>query len=550
MNWHYQFALRHIRFIEPLTNIDCPDKSGRRGLPRSKLLAGPASLSALGFRAGDGHFHCNADQKDRHDMKRSRIPIASASALSLAVMMSAVFSEVANATQSQFIGLGDLPGGISLSTASDVSADGSVVVGASSHRTSSFNCCRGGRSTITLRNAFRWTEQDGMVALGTLSEAISANSFATAISADGSTVVGNSGVFTISPARPPILPQRPVLTNDAFRWRSGPGMVGLGTATVTASDVSADGRVVVGSGSFDGANEAFRWRQASGITPLGDLPGGAFASSATGISADGRVIVGSGTTDSGSEAFRWTKESGMVGLGDLPGGTFTSSVANDVSADGSVVVGYGATADSNEAFRWTENAGMVGLGDLPGGLLLSIANDVSADGSVVVGYSNTDAGDEAFVWDATHGMRNLRDLFVNQHGLGDSLAGWTLTSATGVSADGQVIVGTGRNPDGVTEAWRVRLGSEPALPGDFNGNGTVDAADYVVWRKGLGTTYTAAAYDDWRAKFGQTIASGTALSFARSLTAAVPEPSALRITAIAALALATRYRRQHIRMNR
>ena len=29
-----------------------------------------------------------------------------------------------------------------------------------------------------------------------------------------------------------------------------------------------------------------------------------------------------------------------------------------------------------------------------------------------------------------------------------------------------------------------------ALDGDFNNDGKVDAADYVVWRKGFGTTYT------------------------------------------------------------
>ena len=39
----------------------------------------------------------------------------------------------------------------------------------------------------------------------------------------------------------------------------------------------------------------------------------------------------------------------------------------------------------------------------------------------------------------------------------------------------------------------------PDLPGDYNHNGIVDAADYVVWRKGLGTTYTQADYDVWRA---------------------------------------------------
>ena len=35
------------------------------------------------------------------------------------------------------------------------------------------------------------------------------------------------------------------------------------------------------------------------------------------------------------------------------------------------------------------------------------------------------------------------------------------------------------------------------VPGDFNGNGTVDAADYVVWRKGLATMYTQTDYDVW-----------------------------------------------------
>ena len=43
------------------------------------------------------------------------------------------------------------------------------------------------------------------------------------------------------------------------------------------------------------------------------------------------------------------------------------------------------------------------------------------------------------------------------------------------------------------------------LAGDFNGNGTVDAADYTVWRNGLGSTYTPAHYDVWKANFGRTL---------------------------------------------
>ncbi|MEX2310345.1 MAG: hypothetical protein WD738_22445 [Pirellulales bacterium] len=58
------------------------------------------------------------------------------------------------------------------------------------------------------------------------------------------------------------------------------------------------------------------------------------------------------------------------------------------------------------------------------------------------------------------------------------------------------------------------------LAGDYNGDGSVDAADYVVWRK---TDGTQDGYNTWRANFGQTAGTGSAVS---SGTAAVPEPAA------------------------
>ncbi|TWT90717.1 Extracellular ribonuclease precursor [Pseudobythopirellula maris] len=56
------------------------------------------------------------------------------------------------------------------------------------------------------------------------------------------------------------------------------------------------------------------------------------------------------------------------------------------------------------------------------------------------------------------------------------------------------------------------------LAGDFNGNGTVDAADFTVWRDGLGVTYSPEQYDDWVNNFGATIETG--------LSQTVPEPAA------------------------
>jgi hypothetical protein len=49
-----------------------------------------------------------------------------------------------------------------------------------------------------------------------------------------------------------------------------------------------------------------------------------------------------------------------------------------------------------------------------------------------------------------------------------------------------------------------------AIAGDYNLNGVVDAADYVAWRKGLGTAFTQANHDVWRAHFGQADGSSSA----------------------------------------
>jgi hypothetical protein len=80
------------------------------------------------------------------------------------------------------------------------------------------------------------------------------------------------------------------------------------------------------------------------------------------------------------------------------------------------------------------------------------------------------------------------------------------------------------------------------LPGDYNGNLRVDAADYVLWRKFLGTnTYlknegpgvtpgmvTTHDYDFWRANFGR-MPSGSGLG----ASAMVPEPPRLMLTLLA-----------------
>jgi hypothetical protein len=71
------------------------------------------------------------------------------------------------------------------------------------------------------------------------------------------------------------------------------------------------------------------------------------------------------------------------------------------------------------------------------------------------------------------------------------------------------------------------------VTGDYNGNGTVDAADYVAWRKSPGDFGgSPAGYTTWRSNFGKPPGSGSGFSSAN-----VPEPTAGVLTIMALFAI-------------
>jgi hypothetical protein len=86
--------------------------------------------------------------------------------------------------------------------------------------------------------------------------------------------------------------------------------------------------------------------------------------------------------------------------------------------------------------------------------------------------------------------------------------------------------------------------------GDYNGNGVVDASDYVVWRNSVGQTGSglvadgngngavdAADYDFWRSRFGKVVGAGV------GATATVPEPAACMLFMSMCLVALSRKRR-------
>ena len=201
--------------------------------------------------------------------------------------------------------------------------------------------------------------------------------------------------------------------------------------------VSADGRVIAGTGDHYGKGSAFVWTQGAEMLSL--IKDDA---TARGISGDGRVVVGAMKPAWASRglACLWEiNEQGVV-LSEEVIGT-GDELAFDATYDGSVVVGV----HGGDGFRWTRPSGCVLMTNFQ-------AYAVADDGSSIVGERNG----QAQIWYAAmNSVRPVVDV-LTENGISVP-PGWVLFRATDISADGKVIVGQGYNPMGQPEGWVADL---------------------------------------------------------------------------------------------
>jgi len=203
------------------------------------------------------------------------------------------------------------------SFANGVSADGSVVVGASTDGIAG--------------QAFRWTSETGMQPLGYGTPG-HYYSEARAVSGNGQTIVGLS---------------RGATTDDAVVWTQGSTLrltlPENSTSGGNAYGVNFDGSVVVGAAgpNFSGTV----WRH--GIPTLLDLPAGRRYFMPYGVDDTGSTVVGA---LEGSRAGIWTPERGTELLSEylaangvvVPAG-INLTIATAVSGDGQTITGWSAT---------------------------------------------------------------------------------------------------------------------------------------------------------------------------------------------------------------
>ncbi len=189
------------------------------------------------------------------------------------------------------------------------------------------------------------------------------------------------------------------------------------------------------------------------------------------------------------------------------GGAFGASV--DIHGEIAIV----SAPFAHSAFLFNARTGQqLGKLNIPATVAFSVG---VSENTAIVG----DGGGTAYVFDVTTGQQ-LAKLTAS-----DAMPGNSFGSS--VAIDGNVaIVGARRADNGsLVDSGAAYVFDIAGVPGDFNTDGTVDAADYIVWRNRLGTTYTQTDYDAWRANFGKTAAGAAAVAdFGLERFAHVPEP--------------------------
>jgi probable HAF family extracellular repeat protein len=281
--------------------------------------------------------------------------------------------------------------------------------------------------------------------------------FAGGVTADG---VSRDGRTIVGWARDSGRIQQAAIWVRATEWRllgSFPNAAACDTSLSSASDVSRDGRVVVGL-AWNGCAiaRAFRWEESTGVVDLGSSVAGR-SSRADGVSAEGFF-----------QGARWVD--GRQEL--IPGPDGFVGTAKAANSDGSIVVGRICRppfSNDQSAWVWRTQGGTTCLPApqrraSPGPVIIVEAQATSDDGQVIGGSQSVGASADsnAVIWIGGQ-PAYLKD-FLRANGVTDAFQTWINTGTiTGISPDGRVLVGWGAALGGF-RGYLVILGSSRNIP--------------------------------------------------------------------------------------
>ena len=182
-----------------------------------------------------------------------------------------------------------------------------------------------------------------------------------------------------------------------------------------------------------------------GIVDLGGNP----YSDMLALSSSGKIAVGFiATPANNNQAGAWTVSHGLIALPIPFAQTEGMSNAQGVSSDGRYIVGYVMFQNSSfmQGVLWTDALKLTYLTPLAAGTDY-YANGISADGNIIVGTaSDKDHNEHAVYWDRA--TNTIHDLGSFNYSLSQ------YSNAIAANRDGSVIVGSSTNSAGVTQGFR------------------------------------------------------------------------------------------------
>jgi autotransporter-associated beta strand protein len=305
---------------------------------------------------------------------------------------------------------------------------------------------------------------------------------------------GSSGTMTMSGGTITVIGNEPSYTGNFLIGR-------LGTANMEMTGGTID--LVVGptpTGAIPlGSNNSASFSVANNVS---GLPEGALD-----LAQDGNLIIaeqgGSGTlTQSGGTI----KVAANIFIGGSTGGVGTYTLSG-----GQTLVGQTSPTGGDIVIGGIAGSGTL---NLQGGLL-DVTKGSGKIGATPATAAFTFTGGtlKAKVYNAPDFGGSLGNLVQNGAGSVLDVTG-NSTTIEGVDYDlgeGTATIGGGRtltanNVLNSAGAGVINVGNGAGAPaGDYNGNGTVDAADYALWRKNPGAYGgDPAGYNTWKSNFGST----------------------------------------------
>ncbi|MCI0331896.1 MAG: autotransporter-associated beta strand repeat-containing protein [Planctomycetes bacterium] len=221
-------------------------------------------------------------------------------------------------------------------------------------------------------------------------------------------------------------------------------------------------------------------------------------------------------------------------IGSLSGGNATRGETNINGAAVTLTTG----ADNTSS---TYSGSITGTGSLAktgtGTFTMDGVKSYTGDTSVLGGTLRTNSASLADTADVFLTTGSIFDLSFAATDTIDSLFIDAAMQATGTW--GAVGSGAAHETALITGTGLLNVSVGPGLPGDYNGDGTVDQADYVLWRKDPASHGgNPAGYNTWVQNFGEPGGAGAGGG------GAVPEPTSVAMVVIAVAALVGRRRGQ------